>query len=66
MILVPVEPLLQMTVPLQPSAVNTAVSLLHNLSLVVAIVGVVGLGKKLITIGVEAVLLPQLVVHVAV
>jgi hypothetical protein len=45
-ILVPVEPLLQITVALQPFAVNVATSLLQSLSLLLEIVGLVGLGMK--------------------
>jgi hypothetical protein len=66
MILVPTTPVLQVIVPAQPSAVKVAVSLLHKLVLLAVIVGAPGVLPVVITIGVEASLVPQVVVHVAV
>ena len=64
--LVPVEPLLQATVPPQPVAVRVAVSLPHKLVLLLAIVGAVGVPPVVITIALDAPLVPQAVTHVAV
>ena len=64
--LVPVEPLLQVTVPLQPVAVNVAVSLLHRLVLLVAMVGGFGVPPENIVMIFEAPLVPQAFIQVAV
>ena len=64
--LVPVEPLLQVTVPLQPVAVNVAVSLLHRFVLLLAIVGGFGVPPENIVMIFEAPLVPQALIHVAV
>ena len=61
-----VAPVLHFTVPLQPVALNTAVSVPQSVSLVVAIVGVIGVTPVLITIGLELTLLPQMLLHIAV
>ena len=64
--LVPVEPLLQLTIPLHPVAVNVAVSLLHRLNLLLAIVGGFGVPPENIVMIFEAPLVPQALVQVAV
>ena len=61
-----VAPVLHLSVPLQPVALNTAVSLPQIVSLLAVIVGVVGVTPVLITIGLEASLLPHALLHVAV
>ena len=61
-----VAPVLHFTVPLQPVALNNAVSVPQSVSFVVAIVGVLGVTPVLITIGLELTLLPQMLLHVAV
>ena len=60
--------MLHFNVPLlpQPLAVKVAFSVPQTLTLSVDIVGVVGIGNIVITIGVVAVLLPQLLLQVAV
>ena len=65
-ILVPVAFVLHLTVPVQPSAVNVAVSLLHRLTLFVAIVGAFGVVPVVIVITFDTPLVPQLLLHVAV
>ena len=64
--LVPVEPVLQVTVPPQPVAVNVAVSLPHKLVLLLAIVGALGGVPVVITIAFDAPLVPQPVKQVVV
>ena len=66
MILVPVEPLLQVTVPPQPVAVKIAVSAPHKLVLLLAMVGAFGEPPVVITIAFDAPLVPQADIHVAV
>ncbi len=61
-----VAPVLQFNVPLQPLAVNVAVSVPQIVVLSDVIVGVVGLTPVLITITFDATLEPQLLLHVAV
>lgn len=63
---VPVEPLLQVTVPPQPDAVRVAVSVPQMLVLLLTTVGALGVPPVVITIGVEAVLTPQELLQVAV
>ena len=65
-ILVPVALVLQVTVPAQPVAVNVAVSLLHRLVLLLAIVGAFGVVPVVIVITFDAPLVPQLLLQVAV
>ncbi|CAH0998061.1 hypothetical protein EMA8858_04196 [Emticicia aquatica] len=64
--LVPTDVLLHLTVPLQPVAINVAVSVPHNIVLVLVVTGVVGLTPTLIIIAFDELLLPQLLLHVAV
>jgi len=64
--LLPVEPLLQVTVPLQPYAVSFAVSVPHRLVLSVTIVGGVDMPPVVITTAFELPLVPQAVVQIAV
>ena len=66
MIDVPCEPLLQFTFPLQPLAVNVALSPVQMVVLSLVIVGVVGLTPVLMMIEFEALLVPQTVVQLAV
>ena len=61
-----VAPVLHFKVPLQPVALKVALSLPQIVSLFVVILGVVGRGPVLIMIGLEAELLPQILLHVAV
>ena len=65
-ILVPVAFVLQVTVPAQPVAVNVAVSLLHRLVLLVAIVGAFGVVPVVMVTTFDAPLVPQLLLQVAV
>jgi hypothetical protein len=66
MIEVPVEPLLHVTVPpAQPVADKVAVSLLHKVDLLVAIVGAVGALPAFIVIVFDELLVPQPFTHVA-
>jgi hypothetical protein len=62
----PVAFVLQVNVPAQPVAVNVAVSLLHRLVLLVAIVGAVGLSPGVITTTFDTGLTPHLFSQVAV
>ena len=64
--LVPVEPLLQFTVPLHPVAVKVAVSLLHKFNLLLAITGAVGVPPEKIVMIFDAPLVPQAFIQVAV
>jgi hypothetical protein len=57
---------LHFKLPLQPLAVNTELSLAHNVSFVDVIVGVVGVEPVLITMLFELTLLPHLLLQVAV
>jgi hypothetical protein len=57
---------LHFKLPLQPLAVNTELSLAHNVSFVDVIVGVVGVEPVLITMLFDALLVPQLFEHVTV
>jgi hypothetical protein len=63
--LVPVAVVLQVTVPVQLVAVKVAVSLLHRLNLLLAMVGAFGLLPVVIVAMFDALLLPQLLLHVA-
>jgi hypothetical protein len=63
---VPVDPLLQATVPAQPEAVSVAFSVPHTCDLLVATVGADGVPPLLIVTGAEAVLVAQTVIQVAV
>ena len=65
-ILVPVEPLFQVTEPLQPVAVRIAVSLPHKFVLLLAIVGALGEPPVVITITFDVGLVPQALIHTAV
>ena len=64
--LVPVEPLLQVTVPPHPVAVSVAVSVPQILVLLLTTVGAPGVPPVVIMIGFEAPLTPQRLVQVAV
>ena len=64
-ILVPVELLLQVTVPLQPVATKVAVSLLHRLVLLLAMVGAFGVPPENIVMIFDTPLVPQAFVQVA-
>ena len=64
--LVPVAFVLHLTVPAQPVAVNVAVSLLHRLTLFVAIVGAFGVVPVVMVITFDTPLVPQLLLQVAV
>lgn len=64
--LVPVWPPVQVTVPLHPVAVRSAVSSPHRLVLSDANVGGAGLPPIVIITAFDAPLVPQVVVHVAV
>ena len=66
MILVPVAFVFHFTVPVQPVAVKVAVSLLHKLVLSGAMVGAVGVVPVVIVTTLDAPLVPQLLLHVAV
>ncbi len=66
LIVLPVAFVLHFKVPLQPLAVNVAVSPVQIVVLSLTIVGVVGLTPVLITIEFEALLVPQTVVQTAV
>ena len=66
MILLVVAPVLQFKLPLQPLALNIALSPKHNISLFVTMIGVIGFSLVLITIGVDDELLPQALLQVAV
>jgi hypothetical protein len=61
-----VAPVLQFKIPLQPLALNIALSPTHNTSLFVNMSGVLGFTPVLITIGVDEELLPHSLLHVAV
>ena len=63
--LVPVEPLLQDTVPLHPFAVNVAVSLLHRLVLLLTMAGAFGVVPVVMVTTFDAPLVPQLFIQVA-
>jgi hypothetical protein len=63
---VPVAFVFHFTVPVHPVAVKIAVSLLHRLILLLAIVGAIGVEPVVITIGADEPLVPQLLLHVAV
>jgi hypothetical protein len=65
-IVVPVAVVLHLTVPLQPVAVNVAVSVLHKLVLFVAITGTVGLVPVRMIITFDELLLPQVLEQIAV
>jgi hypothetical protein len=65
-ILAPVALLLQVTVPAQPVAVNVALAPLHKLLLLVAMFGAVGVLPVVITIGLEALLSPHVLLQMAV
>jgi hypothetical protein len=60
-----VAPVLQVNLPTQPVAVKVAVSLLQILFLLVATVGAAGVVPVVILITLDAPLVPQLFVHVA-
>ena len=64
--LLPVAFVLHFKVPLQPVAVNVALSPVQSVVLSLTIVGVVGLTPVLITIEFDALLVPQTVVQTAV
>ncbi|CAH0998062.1 hypothetical protein EMA8858_04197 [Emticicia aquatica] len=66
LIIVPVALVLQTTVPLQPVAVNVAVSVPQIVNLLAVIVGVVGVTPVCISIVFDAELCPQLLLQVAV
>jgi hypothetical protein len=66
LILLPVALVLHFKVPLQPVAVNVALSPAQIVVLSLAIVGVVGLTPVLMTIEFELLLVPQTVVQTAV
>ncbi len=61
-----VAPVLHLILPLQPVALNVAVSALHKLFLVLLITGAAGLLPVLITTTLLTPLSPQLFAHVAV
>ena len=61
-----VAPVLHLIAPLQPVALNVAVSALHKLFLVLLITGAAGLLPVLITTTLLTPLSPQLFAHVAV
>jgi len=61
-----VAPVLHLILPLQPVALNVAVSALHKLFLVLLITGAAGLLPVLITTTLLTPLSPQLFEHVAV
>jgi hypothetical protein len=63
---VPVAPVLHVTVPLQPVALNVAFSPSQQTVLSVVTTGAVGNGSLPITIGNEAADVPQALVQVAV
>ena len=65
-ILVPVTFVLHFTVPLQPSAVRVAVSLLHKLGLLLEIIGALGVVPVVIITELDAPLVPQVLLQVAV
>jgi hypothetical protein len=65
-ILLPVDELLHDKLPAQPLAVKVAVSVPHKAVLLAVTVGAFGTLPTVITIGVEAGLAPQLLLHVAV
>jgi hypothetical protein len=64
-ILVPVAFVFHFTVPLHPVAVKIAVSLLHRLALLLAIIGALGVVPVLIVNTFDTPLVPQLLLHVA-
>lgn len=64
--MLPLAPLLQVTLPTHPLAVNVAFAPSQQMVLSVLTVGAFGLLPVVITIGVEAGLAPQLLLHVAV
>ena len=64
--LVPVAFVFHFTVPVQPDAVKVAVSLLHKLGLLLAIIGAVGAGIVVMVTTFDAPLVPQVFIHVAV
>ena len=64
-ILLVVAPVLQVNVPVQPVAVNVAVSLPQMLVLLVATVGAAGVEPVVMVITFDAPLVPQALVHVA-
>ena len=63
-VLLPLVPVLQFTVPVQPAATKVATSLPHNFCLSELIIGAVGLVTTLITTEFDGVL-PQLFSQVA-
>ncbi len=66
MIFAVVAPVLHFKVPLQPVALKVALSPAQSVSLLVVMLGVVGVGPVLMMIGLDAELLPQILLHVAV
>lgn len=64
--LVPVKPVFQVTVPLQPVDVNVAVSLEHKLVLLLTMVGALGEPPVVIITAFDAPLVPQADIQVAV
>ena len=65
-ILAPTALLLQVTVPVQPVAVNVALDPLHKLLLLVAILGAAGVLPVVITIGLDTLLSPHVLLQTAV
>ena len=61
-----VAPVLHFKVPLQPVAINVALSLPQIVNLFAVMLGVVGVTPVLITIGLDAELMPHKLLHVAV
>jgi hypothetical protein len=62
----PLAFVLHLTVPVQPSAVNVAVSLLHKLDLLLVSIGAPGVLPVVIITAFDAPLVPQLLLQVAV
>ena len=66
MILVPTALVLHFTVPVQPVAVNVALAPLHKLLLLVVILGAAGVLPVVITIGLDTLLSPHVLLQTAV
>ena len=65
-ILVPVAFVFHFTVPVQPVAVKVAVSLLHKLALSLATIGADGVVPVVMVTTLDAPLVPQVLLHMAV
>jgi hypothetical protein len=65
MMLVPLAPVFQVNVPLQPLAVKVAVSPAHRVGLLLVTIGAVGVVPVVIVTTFEVPLVPQLLIHTA-